>query len=138
MDSSQDNMRALWNRLLGHLQTHRIAVAKSAFSLEAFLGILAIGGGALYGAALTSGNAWAAFFSIFVPFSVLWALFCYCAYKSLTSENAVLKIVFWSYVVFNVFVFPVGTAIAGVSIWLWRDLRKHPVRPAATHGGHRQ
>lgn len=110
---------------------NRIRVAKFVFSLDAVLGILSVGGAALYLAALTSGNAWTAFFAIFVPFAVLWALFCYWAYKGLTSEKAVLKFVFWSYVVGNVFGFPVGTAIAGVSIWLWRDLRKQNIRPVS-------
>ena len=101
----------------------RIRVAKVIFGLDAVLGILSIGAAALYVAALTSGNAWAAFLATLVPFAALWSSFCYCAYKGLTSEKAVLKVVFWLYVVGNVFVFPVGTAIAGVSIWLLRDLR---------------
>lgn len=99
-------------------------MAKFVFSLDALLGILSVGGAALYGAAYASGNMWTTFLAIFVPFAVLWALLCYGAYKGLTSEKAVLKFVFWSYVVGNVFGFPVGTAIAGVSIWLWRDLRR--------------
>jgi len=109
----------------------RIRVAKFVFSLDAVLGILSIGGAALYGAAFTSGKAWTAFVAIFLPFAVLWSSFCYWAYKGLTSEKAVLKFVFWSYVVGNVFGFPVGTAIAGVSIWLWRDLRKQNIRPVS-------
>jgi hypothetical protein len=108
-----------------------IRVAKFVFSLDAVLGILSVGGAALYGATWTSGNYWTAFFASFVPFAVLWALFCYWAYKGLTSEKAVLKFVFWSYVVGNVFGFPVGTSIAGVSIWLWRDLRKQNIRPVS-------
>jgi hypothetical protein len=110
----------------------RIKVAKFVFSLDAVLGILSIGGAALYGAALTSGNAWTTFVAIFVPFAVLWATFCYWAYKGLTSEKAILKFVFWSNVVGNAFGFPVGTAIAGVSIWLWRDLRKQSTHPAGS------
>jgi hypothetical protein len=109
----------------------RIRMAKFVFSLDAVLGILSIGGAALYGAAFTSGNAWTEFFIIFVPFSVLWSSFCYWAYKGLTSQKAVLKFVFWSNVVGNVCGFPVGTAIAGVSIWLWRDLRKQNTRPVS-------
>ncbi|HSW12714.1 MAG TPA: hypothetical protein VLI06_07735 [Solimonas sp.] len=108
-----------------------IRVAKFVFSLDAVLGILAIGGAALYGAALTSGNAWMAFFAVFAPFAALWTLFCYGAYKGLTSGKAVLKFVFWSHVVGNAFGFPVGTAIAGVSIWLWRELRKQNTRPVS-------
>ena len=110
---------------------NRIRVAKFVFSLDAVLGILSVGGAALYGATWTSGNYWTAVFASFVSFAVLWALFCYWAYKGLTSEKAVLKFVFWSYVVGNVFGFPVGTAIAGVSIWLWRDLRKQNIRPVS-------
>ena len=110
---------------------NRIRVAKFVFSLDAVLGILSVGGAALYGVALTSGNKWTAFFAPFVPIAALWALFCYLAYKGLTSENAVLKFVFWLNVVGNVFGFPVGTAIAGVSIWLWRDIRKQNIRPGS-------
>ena len=110
---------------------NRVRVAKFVFSLDAVLGILSIGGAALYGAAVTSGNAWVTFLAIFVPFSVLWSSFCYWAYKGLTSEKPILKFVFWSNVVGNVFGFPVGTAIAGVSIWLWRDLRKQNTRPVS-------
>ena len=75
---------------------NHIRVAKFVFSLDAVLGILAVGGAALYGAALTSGNAWTAFVAIFVPFAVLWTFFCYWAYKGLTSEKVVLKFVFWN------------------------------------------
>lgn len=102
------------------------------FTLDAVLGILSIGGAALYGTVYASGNAWLAFAAIFVPFSTLWLAFCYGAYKGLTSEKTVLKIVFWSNVVGNAFGFPVGTAIAGVAIWLWRDLRKQDIRPVST------
>jgi len=55
----------------------RIRVAKFIFSLDAVLGILSVGGAALYGAAYASGNMWTTFFAIFVPFAVLWALICY-------------------------------------------------------------
>lgn len=110
---------------------NRITVAKLVFSLDAALGMMSIGGAALYGAAFTSGNAWTAFLGIFVPFALLWSSFCYWAYQGLTSDKAVLKFVFWSYVVGNAFGFPVGTAIAGISIWLWRDLRKRNIRPAS-------
>jgi len=109
--------------MLRQFLNNRSKVAQSIFSLDAVLGILSIGGAALYGAAYSSGKAWPAFLAIFVPCAVLWALFCYGAYRGLTSDNIILKFVFWLYVVGNVFVFPVGTAIAGVSIWLWRDLR---------------
>lgn len=114
------------------LTENRTRLAKLLFSIKAVLGILSIGGAALYGAAWTSGNAWTAFFSVFVPFALLWALFCYAAYGGLTSEKTVLKFVFWLYVVGNVFIFPVGTAFAGVAIWLWRDSRKQNIVPVST------
>ena len=101
-----------------------IKVAQFVFSLDAVLGILSIGGAALYGAAWSSGNVWTTSLAIFVPFSLLWALFCYGAYNGLTSDKAVLKSMFWLFVVGHIFAFPVGTAISGVSIWLWRELRK--------------
>ena len=109
----------------------RITVAKLTFSLDAVLGILGAGGAALYGAAYSSGNVWTTFLTIFVPSAMLWPLFCYSAYKGLTSQHVVLKVVFWLFVVLHVFPFPVGTAIAGVSIWLWRDLRKPTIGPVS-------
>jgi len=109
----------------------RVTVAKILFSLDAVLGVLSAGGGALYVAALSSGNVWAGFLATFVPSAMLWSLFCYLACRGLTSENVVLKVVFWSHVVGHVFVFPVGTAIAGVAIWLWRDLRKQDIPPVS-------
>lgn len=109
----------------------RIKVAKLTFSLSAVLGTLSAGGAALYGAAYSSGNVWTVFPAIFVPSAMLWSLFCYLAYKGLTSQNALLKVVFWLFVVLHVFPFPVGTAIAGVSIWLWRELRTKDIRPVS-------
>lgn len=96
-------------------------LAKVLFVLDAGLGILSIVGAALYGAAYASKSAWAAFFSVFLPFAALWVLFCYGAYKGLTTTNAFLKVVFWVSVVGHVFAFPVGTAFSGICIWLWRD-----------------
>jgi hypothetical protein len=109
---------------------YRFRVAQFVFALDAVLGTMAVGGASLYVAAFSSGNVWKAFFATFVPFTVVWTLICYGAYKGLASDQVILKFVFWGYVVGNVFVFPVGTAIAGVSIWLWRDLRKQNSRPA--------
>ena len=109
----------------------RLTAAKLVFSLDAVLGILSAGGGALYAAALSSGNVWAAFLAIFVPSAMLWSLFCYLAYRGLTGENVALRVLFWSHVVGHVFVFPIGTAIAGASIWLWRELRKQGIQPAS-------
>ena len=105
-------------------------LAKLLFALDAILGVASIGGAALYGATYASGNVWVAFFKVFIPASVLWALFCYGAYKGLTSGNLALKILFWLFVVGHAPAFPVGTAISGACIWLWRELRKPDVRPA--------
>jgi hypothetical protein len=107
------------------LMNDRVKLAKYLFSLDAVLGILSIGGAALYGAAYSSKSVWVAFFPVFVPFSALWALFCYGAYKGLTSPNAFSKVVFWLFVVGHVAAFPVGTAISGACIWLWRGLSSH-------------
>ena len=104
----------------------RVRIAKVLFGVDAVLGILAIGGAALYGAALTSGNPWVAFFGMLLPLSALWLLLCYVAYQGLTTGHGVAKIVFWLYVTGNFFAFPTGTAISGLSIWLWRELRKTP------------
>lgn len=111
-------------------RTHRIRVAKVVFALDAVLGLLAVGGAALFGVAYSSGEPWTAFFAVFIPFGLLWTLFCFLAYQGLTGDNVFLKIVFWLFVVGHVFGFPVGTAIAAVSIWLWRELRKQPSAPA--------
>lgn len=111
-------------------RTNRIRVAKVVFALDGLLGLLAVAGAALFGVAYSSGDPWASFFAVFVPFGALWALFCYLAYQGLTSGNLILKIVFWLFVVGHVFGFPVGTAIAAVCIWLWRELRKQPGGPA--------
>jgi hypothetical protein len=103
----------------------RVRLAKYLFSLDAVLGILGIAGAALYGAAYSSKSVWVAFFPVFVPLSALWALLCYGAYKGLTSPNAFSKIVFWLFVAGHVPAFPVGTAISGACVWLWRDLSTH-------------
>ena len=97
-------------------------LAKYLFSFDAALGIMSIGGAALYGAAYSSKSLWAAFLPIFLPFSILWSLFCYGAYKGLVGTNALLKVVFWLFVLGHVVGFPVGTAIAALCIWLWREL----------------
>lgn len=102
----------------------RPRLARVVYALDAALGILSIGAGALFGASYASGNVWVAFLTIFVPASVAWCLFCYGAYKGLTSDNVLLKSVFWVHVVGNAIGFPVGTAFAGACFWLWRELRK--------------
>lgn len=113
------------NAYLGNQYVNNpIRLAKLTFSVGAGIGILGIGGACLYIAAYDRhSDVWSIFYSIFVPFSALWALFCYSAYRGLTSANPILKLLFWSCVVFNAFGFPIGTGIAGVAVWLWRDLR---------------
>jgi len=69
---------------------------------------MSIGGAALYGAAYSSKSLWAAFLPIFLPFSILWSLFCYGAYKGLVGTNALLKVVFWLFVLGHVVGFPVA------------------------------
>lgn len=101
----------------------RERVARILFVLGALEGISGVGAGALYGAALGSGDPMATFLTVFAPLSALWALFTYLAYRGLASRNFLLAFVFWVYVVFHFFVFPVGTFIAVASVWIRRDLR---------------
>lgn len=83
----------------GYFMSDRTRVAKYLFSLDAILGILSIGGAALCGAAYSSKSIWVAFFPIFAPLTVLWALLCYGTYKGLTSSNIFLTLLFWLFVV---------------------------------------
>lgn len=106
------------------LPSNRARLAKALFSLDAVLGVLTIGGAALYGAAWSSGSAWGAFLATFLPASALWLAVCYGAYRGLASDRAAPGLVFWLYVAGNAIAFPVGTAIAGASVWLWREARK--------------
>lgn len=101
----------------------RLRVAQVLFGFDAVTGSFSVAAGALYGAALASGNPWTAFLTTFVPVALLWCLICYCAYRGLTRGNAIFQLVFWLFVLGHVFAFPVGTAIAGLCIWLWRELR---------------
>lgn len=104
----------------------RIRIAKILYGLDAVLGVFTAGAVALHGAAWSTTKGWTPFVAIFVPASLLWLLLCYGAYRGLTSRNILLKAVFWLHVAFNVFPFPVGTAIAGVAIWLWRGVHRPP------------
>lgn len=106
----------------------RVRVAGVLFGFDAVAGILSIGGAALYGAALTSGNPWVAFWSTLVPLALLWALICWCAFRGLTGAGTAFRVVFWLFVAGHLFAFPVGTAVAGLCIWLWRELRS-PATP---------
>ena len=109
-----------------------LRLAKYLFYLDAVLGIISIGGAALYGAAYSSKSLWAAFLPIFLPFSALWVLFCYGAYRGLTGPNVFAKLMFWLFVLGHAIAFPVGTAIAGVAVWLWREASP---RSVGTRGG---
>lgn len=101
---------------------NRVLLARLLFILDAVLGILVVGAACLYGAAFNRNPDWVAIaLTFFLPLSLAWSLLCYFAYKGLTSGNIVLKSVFWFYVFCNVFTFPIGTAIAGASIWLRRE-----------------
>jgi hypothetical protein len=105
--------------------TDKIKVAKVMFSIDAILGILVVGAACLFSVAYRRhGGMLPTFLTIFVPLTVLWLSICYWAYKGLTSDKVMLKLVFWFYVICNAISFPIGTAIAGVSIWLRRELRK--------------
>ncbi len=99
-----------------------VRLARYLFSLDTVLGIFSIGGAALFGATYSSHGFWFSVLAIFLPSSALWALFCYGAYKGLTSPNAFTRLLFWLFVVGHVFAIPVGTAISGACIWLWRRL----------------
>lgn len=111
---------------------NRIRLARFTFSLGAILGILGIGAAWIYGVSYSrQPDFLPTFFSIFLPLAALWSLFCYGAYRGLTSRKSILKFVFWFFVVFHFFCFPVGTAISGVSVWLWRDLKKNSAPSAA-------
>ena len=109
---------------------NRITVAQIVFSLDAVLGILTVAAACLFAAAYNRhAPVLPLVLTVFLPLALLWSSICYGAYKGLTSEKAVLKFVFWLYVVVNAIGFPVGTAIAGVSIWLWRDLKTSALSP---------
>lgn len=113
----------------------RIRVARLVLSLDAVLGILVVGAACLFGVSYNRhASVLATFVTIFVPLSVLWSSLCYGAYRGLTSDKVVLQFVFWLVVVCNVPSFPIGTGIAGVLIWLWRDSRKQGIRPDGQRG----
>lgn len=120
----------LGQNLARWLRENRSRVARWVFALDAVLGMLGIGGAALFGAAYASGNVWTTVLAIFVPGALLWGAFCYGAYRGLTSANILLNGLFWIFVAGNVFAFPVGTAIAALSIWLWRAGRSTHARSA--------
>ncbi|MBK7976374.1 MAG: hypothetical protein IPK07_24920 [Deltaproteobacteria bacterium] len=109
----------------------RLLLARLIFGADAVLGVGTIAAAALYGAALSTGSAKATFAGTFVPLAALWVLFCRLAYAGLTSERLALKILFWAHVVGHFFALPVGTLIAGTSVWIWRDLRNQ--RLASRH-----
>lgn len=106
------------------LATDRLKLARILFSLDAVLGIVAIGGAALYGAAYSPKSPWLPFISILLPGAALWGLFCYGAFRGLTGKNALCNVLFWLFVVGHFFAFPVGTAISGACLWLRSELGK--------------
>ncbi|SDU03185.1 hypothetical protein SAMN05216296_1376 [Pseudomonas pohangensis] len=67
---------------------------------------------------------------IFIAVLLLWAIFSYYAYKGLTSDNLLLKIIFWTHTLWNLLLgFPFGTAIALAFIYLWIELKKQKTSP---------
>lgn len=106
----------------------RETFARIVFCIGAAMGVLSAGAGALYAAAMgSSGTAfWIQFVAIWAPVAALWMLFCYGAYRGLASRNVALRVVFWLFVLFHVFVFPIGTAISAACLWLSRDMRRSP------------
>ncbi len=109
-------------QIVARFLSDRARLAKYLFLLDAIGVVLVIASAAFFGTAYSSGSFAEAFFPAFLSVSAVWLLFCYLAYKGLTSPNVFGKIVFWLAVVGHFFVFPVGTAFSGVCIWLWRDL----------------
>src|SRR5690606_27769975 len=94
----------------------RVGIARAVLSLDAVLGILAIGVACLYGAAYQTCPALPIVFAIFLPTSALWFAFCYLTYKGLANDRVILQAVFWLNVLCNTVVFPVGTGIAAVCV----------------------
>ena len=102
----------------------RTRLARYLFSLDAVLGVLAIGVAAFSATAYSSGSIAEAFFPPFLSITLVWLLFCYGAHKGLTNLNAFGKLVFWLFVIGHFFVFPIGTLFSGVFIWLWSERSK--------------
>lgn len=109
----------------------RVRVAKVVFAFDAVSGLASVASGALFGAALSSDSPAVAFWTTLLPLGLLWLLICYGAYRGLTGGGVILQIVFWLFVAGHVFAFPVGTAVAAVCIWLWRELRTQPAPVSA-------
>lgn len=101
----------------------RSRIVLFAYSAGAILGLAGIVQGALFAAVSTSGSPWMAFLATVVIGGALWAGFTFGAYEGLTSPRLWLKFVFWLYVTFNIFAFPVGTAVSAALIWSWRTER---------------
>ncbi len=106
--------------------TKRARLTLLAFSVGAILAAVAIVEGALFAAVNTTGAPWLVFLLTVIVIGSIWAAFTYGAYKGLSSSRVTLQAVFWLYVVFHVFVFPIGTAVSALLIWLWRA-REVPV-----------
>ena len=113
------------------MNTKKLKLAKVLFIVNAMMiGVL---GGALLGiyAAIfmyDSGphpkEAVMAFSAFFFPISILWSLFCYGAYKGLQSHRTSLQVIFWLFIIWNLFGFPIGTAFSGAIFYIWYTLDK--------------
>ena len=63
-----------------------------------------------------------AFAVVFVILAIFWSLFCYGAYKGMTSERTSFKVIFWVFVICSMLSFPIGTAFAVALIYLRRAI----------------
>lgn len=106
--------------------TRRARLVLLAFSIGAVLAIVAIVEGALFAAANATGSPWLVSVLTVIVVGSIWAAFIYGAYRGLSSSRISLRAMFWMYVVFHVFVFPIGTAVSALLIWLWHT-REVPV-----------
>jgi len=113
------------------MDANKLKLAKVLFIVNAILiGVL---GGALlgmYGAIFASEGGpdlkqeILAFAVFFFPLSILWSLFCYGAYKGLQSSNIALQVIFWLFIAWNLFAFPIGTIFSLVIIYIWYTQNK--------------
>lgn len=113
------------------MDANKLKLAKVLFIVNAILiGML---GGALlgmYGAIFASeggpnlSREILAFAVFFFPISVFWSLFCFGAYKGLQSSNTALQVIFWLFIVWNIFAFPIGTLFSLVIIYIWHTQNK--------------
>lgn len=95
-------------------------ILRLTFAFGALLGMVGVVEGALFAGATTSGSPALAMLLVLALGGGAWCAFTYGAYRGLSSSRATSATVFWLYVAFNTFVFPFGTAMAAVLVWLWR------------------